>query len=349
VIDLTAGGGFNISSLPNSRIGNSYAIAYDRNGNLFVAGTANKCIIRFDRAGNGAIIAGRPNSFINAVDGNGDVALFNSPSGIVLDPNGRGLYVTDDGASAIRFVGLKKDNSGQYLNPSEPANWQVSTVAGLLNSSGFVNGNGSESRLDRPFGICGTYGSTLYFTQAGNHLVSQMTFDGGNPADSSRYRISTLAGSQSSGYFDSTATSARFNFPFGICETVDEALVVADFNNRRLRKISKSGAVTTLAGNGAISNVDNADALQASMVSPFAVISDKTGAIYFNSSSRVRRYLNGGVKTVAGGGASDSGRTGATRNFTAQIAALAPDPSGDLTVTNGNGQVYRLSRILGNR
>jgi hypothetical protein len=267
----------------------------------------------------------------------------------VVDPNGRGLYVTDDGGSAIRFVGLRKDFSGQYLSPTESANWQVTTVAGLLNSAGFVNGTGDLARLTRPFGICGTYGSTLYFTQASSSLVSQMNFEGGNPADPTRYRISTLAGSTSPGYVDAFGTSARFNYPFGICETTDDALIVADYGNNRLRKISKSGAVTTIAGNGTGGSVDNADALQATLTNPFSVVSDKTGAIYFNSNIRVRRYLNGGVKTVAGGGASDSGRTGATRNFTAQIAALAPDPSGDLTVTNGNGQVYRLSRILGNR
>jgi hypothetical protein len=349
VTDLTAGAGFNISSMPNSRLGNSWAATYDRNGNLYVAGTSNKCIIRFDRAGNGAIIAGRPDSTGFPFDGTGDDAVFGSPSGIVVDPNGRGLYVTDDGGSAIRFVGLRKDFSGQYLSPTESANWQVTTVVGLLNTSGFNNGTGDLARLNRPFGICGTYGSTLYFTKASNSLVSQMTFDGGNPADPTRYRVSTLAGSTSPGYVDAFGISARFNLPFGICETTDDALIVADYGNNRLRKISKSGAVTTIAGNGTGGNVDNADALQATLTNPFSVVSDKTGAVYFNSNARVRRYLNGGVKTVAGGGLSSSGRTGATRNFATQISALAPDPSGDLTVTNSNGQFYRLSRILGNR
>jgi len=180
-------------------------------------------------------------------------------------------------------------------------------------------------------------------------LVSQINFEGGNPADPTRYRVSTLAGFTTAGYVDAIGTSARFSLPFGICETTDDALIVADYSNNRLRKITKSGAVTTIAGNGTGGNVDNADALQATLSSPFSVVSDKTGAIYFNSNFRVRRYLNGGVKTVAGGGQSSGGRTGATRNFGSQISALAPEPSGDLTITNGSGQVYRLSRILGNR
>jgi len=349
VIDLTAGGGFNISSLPNSRIGNSYAAAYDRNGNLFVAATANRCIVRFDRAGNGAIIAGQPNSAANASDGSGDQAVLSSPAGIVVDPEGRGLYIADDYSSTVRLIRLRKDINGQFLNPTESANWQVTTVAGLLNNFGSVTGAGDVARLTRPFGICGTYGSTLYFTQAGNNLVSQLSFDGGNPADPTRYLVSTLAGFTTAGYVDAFGSSARFNLPFGICETTDDALIVADYGNHRLRKISKSGAVTTIAGNGTIGNVDNADALQATLSSPFSVVSDKTGAIYFNSNIRVRRYLNGGIKTVAGGGASVGGRTGATRAFQNQIFALAPEPSGDLTITNGGGQIFRLSRILGNR
>jgi hypothetical protein len=349
VTDLSAGFGFNMSSLPNSRLGNSYAAAYDRNGNLFIAATSNRCIVRFDRAGNGAIIAGRPNSTGTPVDGTGDTALFSGPAGILLDPNGRGLYVTDDVSHTIRFIGLRKDFSGQYLNPTESTNWQVTTVAGLLNNSGSVNGTGNVARLNRPFGICGTYGSTLYFTQAGNNLVSQLSFDGGNPADPTRYLVSTLAGFTTAGYADGFGSVARFSFPLGICETTDDSLIVADYSNGRLRKVTKSGAVTTIAGNGTAGNVDNADALQASISTPFTVVSDKTGAIYFNSSGRIRRYLNGGVKTVAGGGASAGGRTGAARNFASQVTALAPEPSGDLTGTNYNGLIYRLSRILGNR
>lgn len=349
VTELNAGFGFNISSLPNSRLANSYAAAYDRNGNLFIAATSNRCIVRFDRAGNGAIIAGRPNSGAVASDGTGDQAVLSGPAGIVVDPEGRGLYIADDNSSTVRLIRLRKDINGQYLNPTESANWQVTTVAGLLNNFGSVNGAGDVARLSRPFGICGTYGSTLYFTQAGNNLVSQLSFDGGNPADPTRYLVSTLAGFTTAGYADGFGSGARFSFPFGICETTDDSLIVADYSNNRLRKVTKSGAVTTIAGTGTAGNVDNADALQASIATPFTVVSDKTGAIYFNSSGRIRRYLNGGVKTVAGGGASAGGRTGAARNFASQVTALAPEPSGDLTGTNSNGLIYRLSRILGNR
>jgi len=52
------------------------------------------------------------------------------------------------------------------------------------------------------------------------------------------------------GFADGEGTEARFNFPSGITVDGEGNVLVADTNNHALRKFTRSGAVSTLAGNG---------------------------------------------------------------------------------------------------
>jgi enoyl-[acyl-carrier-protein] reductase (NADH) len=84
-------------------------------------------------------------------------------------------------------------------------------------------------------------GGNLYIADFGNNRVRKVS--GGN--------ITTVAGNGIGGFSGDggLATTAELSAPFGV--TVDPAgnLYIADFGNRRVRKVS-GGNITTVAGNG---------------------------------------------------------------------------------------------------
>ena len=116
----------------------------------------------------------------------------------------------------------------------------VSTYAGT-NTPAFINGDTASARFKTPFGICMDKSGNLYLADAGNNCIRKISATG---------TVTTLAGTGVAGYADGAALSAQFNSPTGVCVDDSFNVYVADFQNQRIRKISFTGSVTTIAGSG---------------------------------------------------------------------------------------------------
>ncbi len=111
--------------------------------------------------------------------------------------------------------------------------------------------------------------------------------------------IQTVAGGGSSGYVDGSSFQARFSRPEGICIDSSGALFVADRLNHRIRRISPSGMVTTVAGGAR----GFADGFSARFSSPVGIAIDGQGNLFVSDRDNLRIRLirpDGDVSTFAG-------------------------------------------------
>src|SRR5262249_40021863 len=116
----------------------------------------------------------------------------------------------------------------------------VQTLAGLAGAAGSANGKGSAARFNGPRGLAVDGAGNVYVADTENHTIRKITPGG---------LVTTLAGSAGqSGSVNGTGSAARLNEPNGLAVDSATNIYVADWYNSTIRKITRAGAVTTLAG-----------------------------------------------------------------------------------------------------
>ena len=159
--------------------------------------------------------------------------------------------------------------------------------------------------------------------------------------------ITTFAGTGEEGYSGDggPATEARFDRPRGVA--VDEAgrVYIADYLNRRIRRVDQSGVITTIAGGGTCcTRRDGGPAVEAYVSYPRAVEVDGMGNAYAAVYDRIRRIDSGGtISTFAGSGASPWTEDGGTAlgiplEGPAGVAPIAPGE----VVFSDRGRIWKL-------
>jgi sugar lactone lactonase YvrE len=186
-------------------------IAIDSFNNIYIADWANDVIKKMDTTGRIAILAGRPGS-PGAKDGHGTSASFYLPEGIAVDGS-QNLYVCDTYNNLIRKI--------------SPDGY-VTTVAGKK-AKGATDGKGSAASFSHPSGITVDRYGNLYVSDAGNNKIRKIAPDG---------MVTTLAGNGHRGAEDGSDTLASFYRPYGIAIAGDGSLLIADYQNNVIRKIS---------------------------------------------------------------------------------------------------------------
>jgi sugar lactone lactonase YvrE len=123
-------------------------------------------------------------------------------------------------------------------------------------------------------------------------------------------------------------------------------LYVAEIRNQKIRKITPSGVVTTLAGSGTIGSADGTGAA-ASFNSPSDVSVDSGGNVYVadRDNQKIRKITSVGVVTTLAGngttGAADG--TGAVASFTSP-SGVSVDAGGNVYVADaGNNRIRKIT------
>ena len=120
--------------------------------------------------------------------------------------------------------------------------------------------------------------------------------------------MTTLAGSGDYGSADGTGTAASFGYPMGVAVDASGNVYVADYGNNKIRKITASGVVTTLAGSGDYGSADG-QGTGASFSDLRGLSVDESGNVYIAEAydSNIRKITaSGAVTTILGSGASQA-------------------------------------------
>lgn len=144
----------------------------------------------------------------------------------------------------------------------------------------------------------------------------------------------TLAGSGTAGSADGDGIAASFNNPSGIAMDGSGNFYVADTGNRKIRKVTPRGSVTTLAGSGQTGSADGIGTA-ASFNYPQAVAVDGSGNVYVADYLKIRKITSAGlVTTLAGSGQSGSADgVGTAASFNLPVG-VAVDGSGNVYVAD---------------
>jgi sugar lactone lactonase YvrE len=148
------------------------------------------------------------------------------------------------------------------------------------------------------------------------------------------YQWSDFAGmSGRDGTNDGSGNAARFSSPFGVTVTGNGDVYVADTYNQTIRKVSKDGVVTTLAGIPGISGSNDGLGDSARFGKPRGLAVDPSGNVYVadTSNQTIRKIAPGGLVSTLAGSPGTSGGGDGTGS-----AARFYSPNGVATDTGGN-------------
>ena len=203
------------------------------------------------------------------VDGPGETARFNTPTGLALVDDQ--LYVTDTLNRRVVVIDLRTrvvstflstlvsgpvgllvrdgpSSANQYLMIADAVLHIVlqvdlthspPTPGVLIGELGIAGSN--TVRLNEPFGLA-VIGETLYVSERGNHMIRSADLSRPPPLS-----LRPVWGTGSPGYVEAESTAAQLDSPQGLWAR-DDRLYVVDSGNRVLRRGVPGAALSTIAG-----------------------------------------------------------------------------------------------------
>jgi cysteine-rich repeat protein len=243
VIAGTGDAGFSGDNGPatSARLSNPGGVAVDALGRIVIADSQNHRIRRVDAQGNITTIAGTGVGLFAGDGGPAREASLNSPGSLVVDPQGRIVFV-DTFNNVIRRI---------------EADGTIRTVLGV-GPPGFVNDGGAatsavinDSSVTQFENVAIDDRGRVVFADTGNRLIRRINDDGSLTRIAGRIGTEFTGGGFGVGGFSGEggpALDAGFEFPSGIAVDARGRIVVADAFNHCVRRIDTDGTIRTIAG-----------------------------------------------------------------------------------------------------
>jgi len=267
-------------------------------------------------------------------------ALINSPTGIVVDRVGN-IYFSDWHNNRIRKI-----------TPSGI----ISTFAGT-GEAGYSGDGGpatAASFSNELWALAADTSGNILVGDRANNVIRKISTTG---------IVSTIAGTGSGGFSGDggMATSATLDQPCGVALDNYGNIYITDQDNCRIRKVTASGVISTIAGNGSVGySGDGGPATAAALRHPTNVCINNIGEVFVSDQANncIRKISTSGIiTTVAGTGTAGyygDGGPATAAELTSPSCVLL-DSAGNLFIADASNFVIRkmdtsgtISSIAGN-
>lgn len=249
-----------------ARFNSGHGLVSDSSGNLYMAEWNGQRIRKIAPDGKVTTIAG--SGVQGSTDGNGTSASFNGPHGLCLDGSGN-IFVAEGGGARIRKI----DTNGQV------------TIFAGSGVQGYADGTGTSAQFRMPTSIAMDKSGNFYIADRHDFRIRKMTPTG---------VVTTFAGSGFKGSMDGQGINAQLDYPEFLAFDGAGNLYVTEgweSSNCRIRKISPSGLVTTVAGY--TSGYQDGTGYYARFAMPRGITVDASGSLYISDTNnfRIRKIL----------------------------------------------------------
>ena len=245
-------------------------MAVDSSGNILVA--EEQSIRRVTPDGFISTLAGSLQPGFSGDGGPAIEARLSLARSVEADPDGN-IYIADFYNHRIRKV------SPQGIINTIAGSGAVDQGSSPGGGYGGDGGPATAALLRYPQGIALDTARNLYIADSRNHRIRRVTPNG---------TIETFAGKGVAGFAGDggQATQAELRFPGAVEVDAEGNVLIADTGNHRIRRVTPSGIIQTIAGVGSAGfSGDRGPATAAQLDSPRGIAADNTGAIYVSDSN----------------------------------------------------------------
>lgn len=299
----------------DAQIAWSNSLAVDGAGHLFLIDGAR--IRKISTGGTITTVAGNGKYRPDPVDGGPAAgAYLHHPTGVAADGGGN-VFIMSEGN-----LFLKEETAVRRVSPSGI----ITTVVSGLPCPYPDNWLPTDDLLP-------CIGPSMAADEAGNlyyverSRVRKVSLDG---------TVTTVAGNGEGGYYGDggLAVNARLSSDLYIALDGLGNLFISDGWNRRVRKVSPTGIITTVAGSGIGGWSGDGGLATKAELYPGWVAVDGAGNLFISDIGRIRKVSpNGIIDTIAGDGRLDySCDGGAATNASGVFGPLTTDASGNLFI-----------------